>query len=172
MKTRLALAKACPIVLVILGVAGARLGAQEPVAQLQTRFDQETNSRQKAKLLVKLGEAQFRESRRAGEKGDYNAVGLLMEKYRDNAREAFNLLRKDYAKQSDFGGYRSMEMHVRKSLHELNETIVVAPPEYVPPLQIVRKDLEEIEDELLRLLFPRRPGEKPASPPKKNPPPA
>ena len=33
--------------------------AQESVAQLQARFDRENNSVKKAKLLVKLGDAEF-----------------------------------------------------------------------------------------------------------------
>lgn len=169
MKPRLALARACPILLMILGAAALLRATQEQVAQLQVRFDQEPSSGQKAKLLIKLGEAQFRDARRAGQQGDFNAVGLMMEKYRDNVREAFNSLKREHPKDNDFGGYRSLEIHLRKSLHELNETIIVASPEYVPPLQLVRKDLEEIQDQLLRQLFPKRPGEKSAPPAKKNP---
>jgi hypothetical protein len=37
---------------------------------------------------------------------------------------------------------------------------VAAPDEYRPPLEIVRRDLATIDDELLELLFPRHPTEK------------
>ncbi|HVS74046.1 MAG TPA: hypothetical protein VHE23_01375 [Candidatus Acidoferrales bacterium] len=172
MKRRIALATACPILLILLGAGNFPLLPQEEIPALQARFDQETNSREKTRLLVRLGNAQFLESRYAGHRGDYMTVGFLMEKYRDNVRIAFGMLRKNHPKaESDYGGYRTMELHLHKSLHELEETIFVAPPEYHPPLQLVRKDLEEIEDELLRLLFPRRPGEKAPAPPKTDPPP-
>jgi hypothetical protein len=145
--------------------ACAAAAASESIAELQARFDREVNSLQKAKLLQKLGDAQFAESRRAGKEGDFKSVGLLMEKYRDNAREALAAVQKDHPKaEKDSSGYRRLEIHVRHSLRELEETLLVAPPEYRPPLRLVRKDLEDFEDELLRLLFPRRPGEQPVPP--------
>jgi hypothetical protein len=172
MKRRIALVTACPILFLNLGAGRFPQLPQGGIAALQARFDQEPNSREKVRLLVRLGNAQFLESRYAGQRGDYMAVGFLMEKYRDNVRKAFDMLRKYHPKaESDYGGYRTMELHLHKSLHELEETILVAPPEYHPPLQLVRKDLEEIEDELLRLLFPRRPREKAPAPPNTNPPP-
>jgi len=39
----------------------------------------------------------------------------------------------------------------------------VAPEPYKPPLEIVREDLITIDDELLKLLFPRRPLNTPAA---------
>ena len=47
--------------------------------------------------------------------------------------------------------------------------LIVAPPEYKPPLELVQGDINKMEDDLLHLLFPRRPGEKPPAhpPPKK-----
>jgi hypothetical protein len=168
--TRPSFAAASLILLAAWGAGPVRLPAADSVAELQARFDRETNSGRKAKLLAKLGNVQFTDSRRAGDAGDYQTVGLLMEKYRDNVREAIQLVRKDHPRaEKDYGGYRVIEVSVRKSLRELDETILVAPQDYRPPLQIVRKDLEEIHEELLRLLFPRRPGEKPVTPP--NPPP-
>ena len=137
------------------------------LAELQARFDRETISVQKAKLLEKLGNAQFTESRRAGREGDYVTVGLLLEKYRDNVRAALAALRSQHPQaERDSSGYKRLEVHVRRGLRELDETLLVAPAAYQPPLQLVRKDLAETEDELLRLLFPRRPGEKPLAPPK------
>ena len=44
----------------------------ESVAELQSRFDRETDSVRKAKILVRLGDAQFEEARRAGKEGDDN----------------------------------------------------------------------------------------------------
>ena len=70
--------------------------AQESVAELQAKFDHENNSVKKAKLLVRLGDAQFEESRRAGKAGDNNAVDATMEKYRDNVRAALDALKKQH----------------------------------------------------------------------------
>ena len=135
--------------------------ATESVADLQARFDRETNGVQKAKLMTKLGEAQLEETRRAGKASDYNTVGLTLEKYRDNVRLAVDALKKqhpDAEKQSN--GYRQLEMHLRKGIREVEETILVSPEDYKPPLEIVRQDLIGMDDELLKSLFPRRPLEK------------
>jgi hypothetical protein len=151
-------------------------GATESLADLQARFDRETSGVQKAKLMTKLGEVELEEARRAGKAGDYNTVGMTLEKYRDNVRSAVDALKKqhpDAERQSN--GYRQLEIHVRKGIRELDETILVSPEAYKPPLQIVRQDLTGMDDELLKMLFPRRPlekretvppTEKPGTPPK------
>ncbi len=133
--------------------------ATESLADLQARFDRETSSVQKAKLLVKLGDAQFAQARRAGKEGDNNTVGFTLEKYRDNVRAALEALKQQHPnaeKQSN--GYRQLEMHVRRGIREVEETILAAPEPYKPPLQIVREDLIAMDDELIKLLFPRRPA--------------
>jgi hypothetical protein len=140
--------------------------AADKVQELQARFDQEPDPVHKAKLLEKLGDAQFTEARKAGHAGDYSAVGLLMEKYRDNVRIALDALEKrqqDAEKHPE--GYKQMQFHVDKALRELDQILVVAPGEYKPPLHLVRRDLVAMNDELLRMLFPRRPGEKAVKPP-------
>jgi hypothetical protein len=141
--------------------------AAQSLADLQGRFDRETSGVQRAKQLGKLGDALFEEARRAGKAGDYNAVGLTLEKYRDNVRAAVDTLKKqhpDAEKQSN--GYRQLEIYVRKGIREVDETLIVSPEGYQPPLQIVRRDLLGVDEELLKMLFPRRPlNQHPAAPP-------
>jgi hypothetical protein len=138
----------------------------QSVEELQARFDRETSAVSKAKLLVKLGDAQFEEARKAGREGDNNTVGLTMEKYRDNVRAAFEALKKQHPDaEKHSNGYRQLEMHVEGAIREVQDTILAAPVPYKPPLQIVRQDLIAMDDELIRLLFPHRPAQKkPATP--------
>jgi hypothetical protein len=136
-------------------------GPAQTLADLQARFDHETNGVHKAKLIQKLGDAQMDEARRAGKAGDFSAMGVTLEKYRDNVRDAVEALKKqhpDAEKQSN--GYRQLEMHLRKGIRELDDALLVSPEGYKPPLQIVRQDLVGMDDELLKMLFPRRPLEK------------
>jgi hypothetical protein len=138
----------------------------DKVQELQARFDRETNAVRKAKIFDKLGDAQFEEARKSGNAGDYSAVGLIMEKYRDNARAAFDALKNNEPDAERHpNGYKQLQFHVHRGLRELDEILVVSPAEYRPPLRLVRQDLGAIDDELLHLLFPRRPGERPATPP-------
>ena len=148
--------------------AGNTHAATEDVNALQARFDHETNSVHKAKLLERLGDAQLELTRRASQANDYKTIGLVMEKYRDNARAAVDALKKDHPDaEHHTGGYKQLQIHVHKALRDVDETLVVAPDEYRPPRESVRRDLAAIDDELLELLFPRHPTEK--KPPAKSP---
>ena len=147
---------------------GMALAATDDVNTLQTRFDHETNSVHKAKLLEKLGDAQLEQTRHASQANDYKTIGLVMEKYRDNARVAVDALKKDHRDaEHHTNGFKQLQIHVHKALREVDEVLVLAPDEYRPPLEIVRRDLANIDDELLELLFPRHPIEK--KPAEKNP---
>src|SRR5260370_10598971 len=75
-----------------LGLCCASVAAQDRVAALQAEFDRETNAVRKAKLIHKLGDAQFQEARRYGDGGDYDAVAKRMEGYRDDAKAALSNL--------------------------------------------------------------------------------
>ena len=152
--------------LAIVLVAAAPAAAQS-LAELQKRFDSEPNSVHKAKLLEKLGDAQFEEARRAGKAGDNDAVDFTLEKYRDNVRAAFEALRKQHTDaEKHSNGYRQLEIHVGKGIREVEEATLAAPEPYKPPLQLVRADLVAMDEGLLRLLFPHRPAEqRPPTPP-------
>src|ERR1700736_1738674 len=135
-------------------VAGA---AADKLGEMQTRFDHEKNPVHRAKLLEKLGDAEFDEARRAFKANDINAVGTVLEKYRDNVRVALEGLKKKRADaQKDSNGYRQLEIHVRRGIRETDEIILRVPEEYQPPLEIVRRDLDSMDRELIRMLFHHR----------------
>jgi hypothetical protein len=133
------------------------LWAAEKVKDLQDHFDKDPHAGGKVKALDKLAEAQFEAAGKAMLSNDYTTVGLTFEKYRDNVRATLELLKKQEPDADRHpGGYRQLEMQVRKGIRELEETRIVAPLEMRPPLEIVHKDLLDMDDELIRLLFPRR----------------
>lgn len=151
----------------------ASMFAADEVAQLQAHFDRETNSVRKAKLLEKLGDAQMEQTRKASQANDYKTLDFVMEKYRDNARAAVDALKKDHPDaERHTGGYKQLQIHVHKALRDVDEILVIAPDEYRPPLEIVRRDLAAMDDELLNLLFPRRPESKKPEKKGASPPPA
>jgi len=131
----------------------------QSLSDLQNRFDHERNSVAKAKLLEKLGDAQFEEARRAEKEGNNNVVDLTLEKYRDNVRSALDALKKQHPDaEKHSNGYRQMEMHVKHGIREVEDSMLAAPAPYKPPLQIVRQELVAMDDELILMLFPHRPG--------------
>ena len=164
MGARVAQRVALPILIAALSCASA---AADKMSELQARFDSETNGVHKARMIEKLGDAEFAEAGRAEKAGDYTAAGLILEKYRDNVRAASEALVKDNPDgERHSGGYKQLEMHVQKGLRELDEILLIVPSEFKPPLQLVRQDLLTLDDQLLRSLFPRKHENKPpAAPP-------
>ena len=137
----------------------------DTLEELQRRFDNETDGVNKAKMLRRLGDAQFDREREAVKAGDYETAGFVMEKYRDNVRAAIDAVRKAHPDAEKHpAGYKQLEMHIEYGIREVGDLISIVPETYRPPLQIVKSDLLEMDNELLRALFPRRPGEKPLSP--------
>jgi succinate dehydrogenase flavin-adding protein (antitoxin of CptAB toxin-antitoxin module) len=132
-------------------------GAGDKLGEMQSRFDHEKNPVHRAKLLEKLGDAEFDEARRAYKANDLTTMATVLEKYRDNVRVAFEGLKKKRTDaQKDSNGYRQLEIHVRRGIREADEIILRVPEEYQPPLQIVRRDLDSMDKELIRMLFHHR----------------
>jgi len=149
----------------LLMLAGAS-GAVDKIAELQQHFDRESHAGSKVKLLEKLADAQFEATRKASAAGDFQSVGFTFEKYRDNVRTCFDLLKKQEPDADRHpGGYRQLELEVRKGIREVEDAIQTAPLDLRPPLEIVHNDILDMDNELIRLLFPRR-----TSDPKKVPP--
>lgn len=133
------------------------LRAADKLKEMQEHFDRDTHAGSKIKDLQKLGAAEFDAATQASKTGDFIAVGLIFEKYRDNVRQAFELLRKQEPDADRHpGGYRQLELEVRQGIREVEDTLLVAPEDVRPPLEIVRKDLIDMDDALIRHLFPRR----------------
>ena len=159
---RVARRVAFPILLAALCGVGA---AADKLSDLQARFDNETNGVHKAKMLQKLGDAEFEEASRAEKSGDYTTVDLILEKYRDNVRAASAAIEKETPDgERHPNGYKQLEMHVQKGLREVDEILLIAPTEFKPPLVLVRQDLILLDDKLLRSLFPRKHEKKPPAP--------
>ena len=134
----------------------------DTVEQLQEKFDRETDAVRKAKMMQKLGDAQFTKEREATRAGDFVTAGVVMEKYRDNIRSALELLRKKRPQaEKNPNGYKQLESETAEGLREVRDVMLAMPEPLRPPMQIVHDDLNHMNMELLKLLFPRRPGEQP-----------
>jgi hypothetical protein len=153
------------ILLTVVSLSWPLSGADK-LSELQVRFDHEPSAVHKAKLFERLGDEQFAEARHASQARDYVAVGETLESYRNNARAALNALKKAHPNaERQLSGYKQLQIHIHKGVREVDETLLVVPLEYRPPLELVRQDLSSMDDELLLMLFPRRPGEKKAPAP-------
>jgi hypothetical protein len=81
-------------------------------------------------------------------------------------RAALEALKKQHADaERHSNGYRQLQFHVRRGIREVEDALLMAPDPYKPPLEIVRRDLIAMDDELIKLLFPTHPAKPPASSP-------
>jgi hypothetical protein len=142
------------------------LAAVDKLADLQERFDKESHAVGKTKALDKLVDAEFEEIRKTSAAGDFVTAGLIFEKYRDNVRACLELLKKQEPDADKHANeYRRLEMQVRRGIREIEDTLVTAPPDVRPPLELVHKDILDMDDELIHLLFPKRTPEPERVPP-------
>jgi hypothetical protein len=151
----------------LLLACSALLAADNKVKELQDHFDRETHASGKIKTLEKLGAAQFASATKADQANDFTEAAFTLEKYRDNARAAYELLKKQEPDADHHpNSYRQLELQVRRAIREVEETIIIVPAEVRPPLHLVRQDLIQLDDTLIRDLFPRRTREPgPSAPP-------
>src|SRR5215469_4095283 len=100
----------------------------ETPEQLQERFDKETDAVRKAKLMQKLGDAQFAKEREASKAGDFVTAGVVMEKYRDNIRAALELLKKTRPQAEKHpSGYKQLESETAEGLREIRDVMLAMP---------------------------------------------
>ena len=98
--------------------------------------------------------------------GNFGDIGLICEKFRDNVRAAFDLLKKQEPNADKHpDGYRHLELQTRRGIREVEDLLIIVPEEVRPPIEIVRGDLIQIDDELIHLLFPRRTKDADTNPP-------
>ena len=136
--------------------------AQDRIAELQAQFNRETDPVRKAKILPKLGDAQFDQLRRQTDTGDYVQALRILGDYRNEVKTAETALKgTGVDAERKPAGFKQLEIHLRKSLRELDQTILVLPDDQRPPFQDIRQELAGIEKELIDRLFPRQPVKNP-----------
>ncbi len=133
--------------------------AQDRIAELQAQFNRETDPVRKAKVLPKLGDARLGQMHREIDVEHYAQAVRILGEYRDEVKTVEAALKATGADaERKPAGFKQLEIHLRKSLRELGETILALPEEQREAFQNVRQELANIEKELIDLLFPRQPG--------------
>ena len=135
---------------------------QENIAALQAQFRGENDPVRKVKVLSKLGDAQFQLMRKETDAGNYAQALQALEDYRDEvgaAEAALKATGVDPERRPR--GFKQLQIHVRKSLREVDQTILALPSEQRPPFEAIHRELLRVEKELIDLLFPRQPGKNP-----------
>jgi hypothetical protein len=131
---------------------------QNSTAELRSRFSQETNPVRKAKLLVPLGEAEFRDILKDTDSDNFGEALTIFQQYRDEAQACQKALEgKEPDPEKHPNGFKQLQISLRQSLRRLSDIIVELPADEQRPFLDVRRDLEQIDRQLIHELFPRRP---------------
>ena len=133
--------------------------AQTRLLDLRAQFLREPNPVHRAKLLPKLGRAEFGEIREEIDNGDYAKALALLGDYRDNLRatqKALDATGVDPEKKP--AGYKDLQIAVRESLRQLGEILITIPAEWKMGFDDIRRELDDANNRLIVQLFPHQPG--------------
>ena len=134
---------------------------------LQAQFDQEQDPVRRAKLMIRLGNQYFREARDAMKAQDNAAAAKLLGKFRDDAQTCDSQLEAHSGNPEQHpAGFKDLQIAMRQSLRRLDDMMNGLTSDEQPPFQAVRQNLEDIDQRLIRSLFPHQPAP-PDAPPTK-----
>ena len=140
--------------------------AENSTAELRAKFTSETDPVRKAKLLVPLSEAEFREILKDTESENFVGALAIFQQYRDEAQICQKALEaKEPDPEKHPNGFKQLQISLRQSLRRLSDIIVDLPADDQKPFLDVRRDLEQMDRQLIHELFPRRPQGAPEPPP-------
>ena len=135
--------------------------AQNPTADLRSRFEHETNPVRKAKLMPALADAEFAEIRKDVEAEEFDAALALLRTYRDETESCIKAL--DSSKinaEKNPSGFKQLQISLQLSLRRVDMLLPAMTSDVQAPFLGVRKDLDEMNRHLIDELFPR-PSEAP-----------
>ena len=147
------------VAIVVLALAHAAPGPQDRLAQFQNQFRRETDPVRRAKLLPHLADAEFEAIHTDMEAGEVEKALRILENYRDevvSAKKALDATGVNAERKP--AGFKELQISVRQSLRRLSDVLTEMTVDQQEPFEAVRKDLEVINQGLIRELFPRQPG--------------
>jgi hypothetical protein len=138
-------------------VAGSLL-AQDRTAQLRARFEKENDPVRKARMVALLADSEFRNMHEKIDAGDLAGAAEIAGRVRDEAQTSKKLLdAKSRDAEAHPDGYKQLEISVRESVRRLDDIMVGLAKDEQVPLADVRKDLDELDRQMIHQLFPKRP---------------
>jgi hypothetical protein len=148
----------------------ACLAAQEyhTTEQWRAKFEHEADPVHKAKLLLPLGESEFKDAESALA-SDKAAESLdILKKYLDEAQSCEKALEEKFPDaEKHSNGYKQLQISLRGSLRRLDGMIVGLNEDDRKPFVEIRGQLDEIDRHLIHILFPKQPANDGAGKPKR-----
>lgn len=143
---------------VALALAASLWLQQDRLAQVQARFEHESDAVHKAKILPDLGDAEFQEMQKQVAAGNLSDAVAALQKYRDAARSCKKELdAKGIDAEKHPAGYKQLEISLRLSLRRIDDVVVGLAADEQKPFLDVRKEIQQLDRHVMQQLFPRQP---------------
>jgi len=148
----------------------ACLAAQEyhTTEQWRAKFDHEADPVRKAKLLLPLGESEFKDAEGTLASDKLTEALDILKKYLDEAQSSEKALAEKFPDaEKHANGYKQLQISLRGSLRRLDAMIVGLNEDDRKPFVEIRGQLDEIDRHLIHMLFPKQPANDGAGKPKR-----
>jgi hypothetical protein len=151
------------VVLSLVVVSAGILPAQQQdrMQEYKEKYERENDPVRKAKALGNYGDAQIQHFVREAGAENFEPASALLTAYRNEVRFVLDALKatgNDPEKKPD--GFRELESHLRKTLWQIGRTLPTVPIEHREAMQQIHDELGRIDNDLIKLLFPREAGKK------------
>jgi hypothetical protein len=142
-----------------LPTPAAAPAAQESLDQYKARFDKESDPVRKAKILVKLADAQFQQARTEIDAGKIDDGYKDLETLRDECLATHQALKAKFADpENKSGGFKELQITARVTLQRLREVMAGLSGDDQRRFGKLRQQFEDLDNDLVHELFPRQPG--------------
>ncbi|HEX4643913.1 MAG TPA: hypothetical protein VH161_10610 [Candidatus Acidoferrales bacterium] len=135
----------------------APLAAQDRLAEDLARYQHETDTVRKARVLAKLGDEQIDVAKKLLKEDEVASLHTL-EQYRDEVHDmvaALNGLGVDAEKKPS--GFKELQISLRETIRRIDDLILTLNVDKRPFFRAVRNDLFVDQNALIDKLFPRKP---------------
>lgn len=141
---------------------------QRASESFRAKFTRETDPVRKAKILIPLGDSEFRDiQKEVGADNPQEALAILRQ-YRDEAQASQKALEATgHDPEKHPRGFKELQISLRESLRRLDNVIVDLSGDDQKPFRDIRQELDQMDRRLIHQLFPRRPEAEPEPQPDK-----
>jgi len=134
------------------------MAGPDRLAAMQAEYDHESDAVRKAKDLAKLQPDEFEFVRDKLSAGDEEGALQELQHFRDEVAATLTALRPLAPKaESHPDGFKELQISLREALREMDTIIFGLPVDKRPWFREVRSDLQDSQNALIDILFPRQP---------------
>lgn len=132
---------------------------QNSTDDIAGRFEHDTNPIHRAKMLPKLGDAEFVTIQKDVTDGNVPGAVAVLQKYRDQAQTCLkDLDAHEPDAERHPSGFKELQISLRETLRRLDSLMGDLTRDEQDQFSGLRKDLDQLNKHVIHELFPRQPG--------------